>query len=174
MSELNQHHSHIKFTVNYDIEKKTVPFLDMKVTIDEEGYIHTDLYTKETARIQYLLPSSSHPGHICKNIPYSLSYRLLRICSNPDNFSKRLEELKEDLISRNYKPKIIDEAFNKVKRISRKEALKKVEKSKDQNTPLVTKFHPNLPSLSKIVHKHWGVMPNEDPRLKRIFPKPCL
>ena len=52
--------------------------------------------------------------------------------SNPDNFSKRLEELKEDLISRNYKPKIIDEAFNKVKRISRKEALKKVDKSKSK------------------------------------------
>ena len=65
----------------------------MKVSIDEEGFIQTDLYTKETAKVLYLLPSSSHPGHITKNIPYSLGYRLLRICSVPIQFLKRLEEL---------------------------------------------------------------------------------
>ena len=150
MSELNNHHSHIKFTANYNIETKQVPFLDMNVSIDHNGFIKTDLYTKDTARIQYLLPSSSHPSHITRNIPYSLGYRLLRICSVPSDFSRRLEELKQDLISRNYKSKIIDEAFNKVKKIDRKKALEKVQSVKEKETPLITKFHPNLPSLSKI------------------------
>ena len=171
ITELNNHHSHIKFTATYDIETKTVPFLDMKVTINDDGFIQTDLYTKETAVIQYLLPSSSHPGHICRNIPYSLGYRLLRICSNPNDFSKRLEELKQDLVSRNYKVPIINEAFQKVKKICRKKALEKVSKEKEPKIPLITKFLPNLPSLSKITRKHWEVMTNEDPRLKRVFPK---
>ena len=99
--ELNNHHSHIKFTANYDIKTKSVPFLDMQVSINKDGFIKTDLFTKETAKIQYLLPSSSHPGHITKNIPYSLCYRLLRLCSDPCDFSKRKEELKQDLISIN-------------------------------------------------------------------------
>ena len=171
MSELNNHHSHIKFTANYNPETKIVPFLDMNVKINQNGFIETDLHTKDTARIQYLLPSSSHPAHITRNIPYSLDYRLLRICSNPSDFSKRLEELKTDLMSRNYHSKIICEAFHKVKKICRKKALEKVQKEKDQETPLITKFHPNLPSLSKIIKKHWEVMTSEDPRLKRIFPK---
>ena len=63
------------------------------------------------------------PSHGTKNIPYSLGYRLLRICSNYDNFIKRLGELKEDLISRKYHLKIIDEAF---KNIKRKKAIEKV------------------------------------------------
>ena len=92
--ELNHHHNHIKFTANYNLETKEVPFLDMKVRIDDNGFIQTDLHTKDTARVQYLLPSSSHPAHITRNIPYSLGYRLLRICSNPNDLSKRLEQLK--------------------------------------------------------------------------------
>ena len=82
MRELNNHHKYIKFTANYNPETKMVPFLDMNVKVNENGYIETDLHTKDTARVQYLLPSSSHPAHITRNIPYSLGYRLLRICSN--------------------------------------------------------------------------------------------
>ena len=86
----------------------------------------TDLYKKDTAKVTYLLPSSSHPNHISRNIPYSLAYRLKRICSDPEDFSKRLEELKQDLLSRKYHPRIIDEAFKNVCKISRSKALEKV------------------------------------------------
>ena len=34
----------------------------------------------------YLLPSSCHPPHICKNIPYSQAIRLRRICSSDTLF----------------------------------------------------------------------------------------
>ena len=111
IQELNLYHSHIKFTENYDVTKKSVPFLDMQVSIDSEGYIKTDLFTKETAKCTYLLPSSCHPAHITKNIPYSLGYRLLRICSDKNDFVKRLGELKTDLMSRNYHCKIIPILF---------------------------------------------------------------
>ena len=49
-----------------------------------------------------------------------------------------------------------------------------MEKVKDQKTPFVTKFHPSLPSISKIVRKHWQVMADDDPRLERIFPTPSV
>ena len=82
--------------------------------------------------------------------------------------------MRQDLISRNYNPKIIEQAFQKVKKVERIKALERVERVKEKKTPLVTKFHPNLPSLSKIIRKHWGVMVNHDPRLQRIFPKPSV
>ena len=58
--------------------------------------------------------------------------------------------------------------------MSRKKAIEKVHKEKDQNTLLVTQYHPNLPSLSRIIRKHWEVMTKEAPKLKKVFPKPSV
>ena len=171
---LNSQHPYIKFTATYNIETRSIPFLDMVVRINENGFIETDLYKKETAKVQYLLPSSCHPGHITKNIPYSLAYRLLRICSNQETFRIRLEQLRQDLLTRSYKPRIIDEAFKRIEQIERKDAIKRVSKTKDENTALVTTYHPLMPPISKIVKKHWRVMTEESPSMKRCFNKPSV
>ena len=111
---INKQHKFIKFTSEFDQETRSVPFLDMQVSINAEGKIVTDLYKKKTARVQYLLPSSCHPRHVTENIPYSLAYRLLRLCSNRDTFTMRLQELRQDLISRDYHPRVISSAFERV------------------------------------------------------------
>ena len=98
LTHMNQQHPYIKFTTTYDMETKNVPFLDMSVTI-KNGKIITDLYKKETAVVQYLLPSSCHASHQWQNTIFSLAYRLRRICSTDESFEIRLEELKSDLMS---------------------------------------------------------------------------
>ena len=45
---------------------------------------------------------------------------------------------------------------------------------KEDKIPLITKFYSNLPSLSSIIRKHWSVLIEEDPRLKRVFPQPSV
>ena len=174
IDHLNTQHPYIKFTATYDVSTRRVPFLDMEVSIDDQGYIRTDLFKKETARCQYLLPSSCHPGHITKNIPFSLAYRLLRICSMPDVFNERLEELRVDLLKRAYRPKIIEDAFRRIRLISRKEALEKSSNIETEREPLVMTYHPSLPPLSKLVKKHWEVMTKTCPNLSRVFPKPSV
>ena len=62
----------IKVTAEYSYETRSVNYLDMKVWIDKEGYIRTDFHKKDNQKTTYLLPSSAHPWHICKNIPYNL------------------------------------------------------------------------------------------------------
>ena len=171
---INQQHSNIKFTATYDTETRSIPFLDMVVTINENGFLETDLHRKDTTKVQYLLPSSCHPGHKTKNIPYSLAYRLLRICSNKESFNVRLEQLKQDLLSRSYKPKIIDDAFKRVFQIHGNEAIKRVSKTKSSDTVLVTTYHPLMPSISKIVKKHWTVMTDESLMMERCFDKPSV
>ena len=121
-----------------------------------------------------MLPSSCHPGHITRNIPYSLAYRLLRICSDPCDFCKRLEELRQDLLSRNYNTKIVQDAFDKIKLIDRKDAIKKVVKTKTVDTVLAITYHPAFSSISSIVKKHHKVMTDDDPRLRRCFTKPSV
>ena len=147
----------------------------MSISINENGFLETDLYKKKTAKIQYLLPSSCHPGHITKNIPYSLAYRLLRICSNRDTFKLRLEELRQNLLLRSYHPRVIQNAFDKITCIDREEALKKVTKTnKESNVAIVTNFHPSIPSISKIMKKHWSVMIDDSPEMKNCFSKSSI
>ena len=103
-----------------------------------------------------------------------MSYRLPRICSKPESFKRRLEELKLDLLSRGYKPKIIDDAFKRVMKVERDEALKKVEVKRTTREVLCTTFHPGLPSVSSILKKYHSVLTVEDPQMQDIFPTPSL
>ena len=129
---------------------------------------------KETDRNQYLLPSSCHPAHVTQNIPYSLALRIVRICSFKEDRERRFLELKDFLLSRDYRPSIIDSAIDKARNVQRSEALKKVHKEKSQNRPVfVIHYDPRLPSIPAIVQKHWRTM-IQDPRLKEVFPVPPL
>ena len=82
-----------------------------------------------------------------------------------------MEELKNLLLSRNYKNNIINVAVEKARAIPRIEALKKVEKEKTNQRPVfVVQYDPRLPSITSIVRKHWRSMINQDPQLKETFP----
>ena len=155
-------------------QTKSIPFLDTSVSINSSGKINCDLYKKPTDRCQYLLPSSCHPKHVCESIPYSLAFRIVRICSEIPDRDKRFVELKDFLISRGYRPKIIDAAILKASQIPRNEAIKKkTTEKKEDRTVFVLTYHPALPSLTKILSKHWRTM-TKDPHLKKVFPKPPM
>ena len=87
---------------------------------------------------------------------------------------RRLQELKQDLISRGYRVRIIDDAFNRVMKVTREEALKRVEAKENTREVLSVTFHPGLPSVSNIIKKHHGVMITEDPEMQEIFTAPSL
>ena len=68
---LNNIHSTIKFTSSHSFTN--VPFLDVNVSLTNDGNISTDLYTKPTDKHQHLLYSSCHPLHTkkdCATCPY--------------------------------------------------------------------------------------------------------
>ena len=106
---------------------------------------------------------------------FSLAYRLKRICSEPDTFSRRLEELRHDLMSRQYNAKIIEDAFNKVRDIPRQEALKKVVRNRTSDRePFCVTYHPALPSVAQTVRNHHRVMTSQSEVLKRCFDQPSI
>ena len=150
-----------------------LPFLDTATEI-KNGKIIVDLYKKKTDRNQYLLPSSCHPSHVCNNIPFSLALRIVRTCSEPETRDMRLSELKAMLLSRDYKPKIIDSAIDRARAIPRSKALERVirEKSKSRQVFVVT-YDPRLPSINTIVRRHWRTM-TRDQYMEEVFPQPPL
>ena len=95
----NSFHSTIRFTAEVSNDKHV--FLDtMSHLVDDK--VAVDLYTKPTDSHQYLLPTSCHPPHCSKNIPYSLALRIRRICSDDETFEKRVKDLSEQLKNRGY------------------------------------------------------------------------
>ena len=87
----------------------------------------------------------------------------------------RLEELKNMLLSRNYKKSIINAAIEKAKSIPRSEAIKKVIRKQDPDRVVfVVQYDPRLPSISNVLHKHYRTMIASDPSLKEVFPKPPM
>ena len=77
------------------------------------------------------------------------------------------------MITREYREKSVDDAISRVLKISRAEAIKKVEKQKNERPVFILTFNPALPSVSNSLQKHWGVMIS-DPYLKKVFPKPPM
>ena len=187
LEQINNLHPTIKFTSSYTCpfpctinvkhdcfcySSRSIPFLDTLVTI-KDNILVTDIYRKPTDRCQYLLPSSSHPAHITTNIPFSLCYRLVRICSEKTTLKTRMEELKQLLLTRQYNEKIINGAMLKALNIDRNEALKKKIKTPTTRIPFVITYHPALPSINTILRQGWKTM-TKDEHLKKVFPEPPM
>ena len=185
--EMNEIHPTLKFTIshtspNLEAEedrcecqpKQSIPFLDTLISI-ENGKIEVDLFKKETNRNQYLLPSSCHPKATSKAIPFSLSLRIVRICTKKNQRDQRLSELKELLLARQYPEQLIDAAQNKARKIPRKIALRKVIKKTTKNRPIFClKYDPRLPSIQAIQSKHWRSMTTQNQYLKEVFKEPPM
>ena len=185
---MNKIHPTLKFTLNHttpeneadcdncDCESKTfVPFLDTSISI-EQGKIEVDLYTKETDRNQYLLPSSCHPKTTTKSIPFSLSLRIIRICTKTQDRDKRLGELKELLLARDYPELLIESAIKKALNIQRKIALLKVKtKNTVRNRPVFClKYDPRILAIQTIQARHWRSMKYQDKYMEELVKEPPL
>jgi len=162
----------IKFTADYDFTTKTCNYLDLTITV-KNGLITTDLYRKPTDAIKYLLPTSSHPSHISRNIPLSLAYRIRRICSEEETTRFRMSDLKKMLLKRKYRPNVINSAIEKAMSIPRSSLLEEKIKAGSDRIVFNLLYNPKLPSISSIVNRHWKAM-TENPEMKVIFAEPPM
>ena len=185
--EMNKIHPTLKFTLNHTTPEdeseeerckckpqNSIPFLDTSLTLID-GKIDTDLFKKDTDRNQYLLRESCHAPGVTASIPYSLSLRIVRICSRVENRDLRLKELKTILLQRGYPEQLVDRGINRAKKIPRKIALLKVRKKEKQNRPIfANRYDPRLPSIQKIQSKHWRSMIHKNKYLSEVFKQPPL
>ena len=72
-------HSAVNFTAEYS--KEEVNFLDVNIKLIHEE-LKTDLFVLTTNTLQFLDPTSCHPYHCKKGIPYCQALSLNRICSD--------------------------------------------------------------------------------------------
>ena len=153
---------------------KLVPFLDTSCSI-ENGRIEIDLYRKESNRNPFILPDSCHSKMVTRNIPFSLSLRIVRICTNSATRDTRLQELKTLLTERKYSPSLVDSAISRAKAIPRKKAILQVKKKDASKRPIFAlKYDPRLPAIPSLMAKHWRSMKTQSKYLGQVFPQPPL
>ena len=98
---LNNIHSTIKFTISHS--STNIPFLDVNVSLTNDGNISTDLYTKPTDKHQHY---SIHPAilYIQKKPFLSVLHSVYDavICSTDATFLTRTAQLATYLLKRGY------------------------------------------------------------------------
>ena len=127
-----------------------------------KGFIQTDVYSKPSDSHLYLPPSSAHPKHVFKAIPFGVATRLQRNCSEQVFLAKRTTEYKGYLVNQGYPSELVDDQFRKASTILRSDLLRTSARPKTKLFPFVTTFNPNLPDVCPIIRKHlasFGIQP---------------
>ena len=134
--------------------------------IVREGKLITDLHVKQTDSHQYHDPSSCHPYHCTKSIPYSQALRINRICSENNCFDLWCNELEEWLIKRNYNPTVVRKQILKARAFSRDTLLDKTKEVRNSDRVVLTLiYHPSIKNFQNVLNEaHIPLTPKKEHR----------
>ena len=168
---MNSIHPSLKFT--FDYSKEGIEFLDLYV-YSNNNKIQTKLYSKTSDTHSYLVPTSCHKDHVIRNIPYNIARRVLQNNSETQNYNNDKTKYKKYLTDRGYNTNLIDESFDKVEKMDRRQLYAKKDDTTNKTcTPLVIDENPLLPPMTKIIQKHKNIL-SMDPELLKVIPKESI
>ena len=156
---LNNSHPTLRFT--HEVNSTTVSFLDVSITNNNQGEIHTSLYSKPTDAHLYLHYTSYHPKHQKRSIPYSQAIRLRRICSTIETFHEACNKLKNNLRNRGYPTQLIEQAIQKAANTNRQDLLQLNSSQPNRSNniiPFILTFNPGNPPVSKILQNNTKIL----------------
>ena len=162
---INNLHSDIDFTI--EKSEKQLSFLDI-LLIKDGTRLSTDIYFKVTDTKQYLNFYSCHPRHTKKSIPYNLARRICTIVSDEKRKDRRLSELFQSLLKRNYPESLIKQGIASAKKIPRENLLNVNLKSEEDILPYISTHNPRNPEVYSIINQHLPLL-YADPKMKEVL-----
>ena len=167
---INSLYPTIKFTmVSSEI---SLNVLDLTLLL-VDGFIQTDIYSKPTDHLIYLLHNSAHPSHCTKAIPFGVATRVRRNCSTIEKFEEHSKEYQNYLVDRGYHSSKVKQQFEKAKETPREDLLTPKLRERKVIFPLVVNFNPHLSNISQII-KSYSHHLYHSPTLAQIFPKESI
>lgn len=162
----------ISFTMEKN--KNTIHFLDVEIT-KKENKLNTTVYRKPTDKNTILSADSHHPLPLKKSLPVSQLHRLRRICDSEDEFDKQADSLLQRFQTRGYPVNWLSEAYQKVKRLDRKQLFQKNtnKQKKPFSVNYVLTYNESSNVIKSIVKKHWHIL-SSDTTLNSAFQNPPL
>ena len=152
-------------------EGRSIVSLDLKVTINDEGKIVTDVFSKNSH--SYLPPNSCHPPSCFKGIVTGMGRRLRMICSEDTDLEKRINEYTQYLVNSGWDRKVAYKGLKKGAAVDRKKILAGKIKTKNNKLAWITKYDPRMPSKSRIIRKNLNIL-YSNPMNRVWFPKSKL
>ena len=116
----------VKFTANLSYSK--VEFLDLVIKIGN-GKLKTDLFIKPSNLQLYLNYDSNHPEPCKTGLVYGQALRVIERCTDAQDTSNHLENLKEKLTERKYPNALIGNEISRTKTKDRKCQIYKTKKN---------------------------------------------
>ncbi len=167
---LNQAHPTIKFT--YECSNSSIDFLDLTI-YKGQRYKHLKTldikpFFKKTNKFQYLHYTSAHPKNTFSSLIKGELTRLLRACSDRDEYNIIQHKMYQAFKDRGYPPHLIKRVQATVPFEKRREIL--LGKSKEDcpyDTFLIMEYTPDLDI--KTIRESLKLSENDE-----SIPKPCL
>ena len=128
------------------------------------------MFVKSTDTHQFLDPSSSHPYHCKKGIPYSQAPRLNRTCSDNESFDKRCNDLEGWLKEMGYNGKMIRKQIFRAREHSINDLMER-EKTKTFEPKLTFNitYYPVFRNIRNILQE-FHLLLGPDKEHKKVFP----
>ena len=140
ITKLNSFHPNIKFTHEFE-EERSIAFLDVMITRQEDGTVQTGVYRKPTNSNVYIHWDSYAPEQWKVGTLLGMIRRAYDICSNEQELTKELDHLKEVFTNINGYPKgLVERILKKVKAEKNTEVT---ETSSQETTETIEEETPN-------------------------------
>lgn len=168
---LNSLNDNIRLTIEYSLQ--SINFLDLTISKDVFGKLHTTIFRKRTSRNTLLRADSFHPLHMIENIPFGQFQRLRRICDIDIDFNQQASVMSARFLNRAYKRDVVAKAQFKAYSLNRSDLLKKKQRnSASQSRPFfVTQYSTAAKHITRIIKANWAII-ESDPTLRQVFPEP--
>ena len=165
----------VKFT--HEFSEVSTIFLNMKLILNREAnMIEVDYYVKPTNKQLFLHFRSDHPKHVFKAIIYNQALLAVTVCSRSEWAENYLEKLKYKFLEQEYPLEMIEEQFEKAKKLDRTELILKKKQNKKENRNkkrmkncLVITGNPGNPPFFKWIKQLLPTL-HRDPKLKDLIP----
>ncbi|XP_026098621.1 uncharacterized protein LOC113069710 [Carassius auratus] len=167
---VNSLNENLKFSLDYDLH--TINFLDLRISKDNEGFLHTSIFRKSTDRNTLLHANSFHPPWLIDNIPFGQIQRLRRICDSDQDFQYQSLDMQRRFQQRGYQTKTLVQAHNRAQSLERKSLLQsRPNRVSTQKPYFVTHYSKEAVQIKHIIKKNWNII-ECDPTLREIFTEP--
>ena len=158
-------HPSIKWTVSCGKKKN---FLDLTISITEDGNIETDVYAKSCS--VYLPPNSCHPPSVFKGLAIGIGTRLRMLISDDAVLDRRLQEYAKYLTASGWQWSKAIRDLKKGAARDRCTLLQPKRKTTTKKIAWVTQYDPRVPSKANIINENLHLL-HANPENIAIFPK---
>ena len=127
-NRINNLHPRLNFTMEYNTT--SIVFLDLRISTSGKR-LSTEMYSKSFDTHAYVMPTSCHPTHVCRNIPIGVMKRVKRNCTSDLKCEEGFTEYKDYLQKRGYSNQLIEKAITEAKATPREQLIGLTKKNED-------------------------------------------